>query len=95
MKVSKHFITLTLYDERQSDGDRVSINMNGKTVIKDYTVTKKPKNIKIRVDPNIDVNQLTFIAENLGNIPPNTGYHQNQKWQQNEDVSHVRYSGKK
>ncbi len=63
-------ITLALWDDAVEDGDSVSININGKLLVKGFPVKKAPQFIKVTLEPG--PNTITFIADNLGSIPPNT-----------------------
>ncbi len=63
-------ITLALWDDAVEDGDSVSININGKWIAKGFPVKKNPQFITVKLDPG--PNTITFVADNLGSIPPNT-----------------------
>jgi len=67
---SSPFITLNIYDAGKEDGDRISILVNEQVVLKNYTITRKVKQLKIPLS-----SQLTNIkvrALNSGSISPNT-----------------------
>jgi hypothetical protein len=63
-------ITLALWDDAVEDGDSVSININGKWIVRGFPVKKNPQFLKVKLDPG--PNTITFVADNLGSIPPNT-----------------------
>lgn len=63
-------IVIDLYEPYQEDHDRVSILLNGRVVLDNYTVQKKHYQFEVELYPG--VNTLVFQAENLGDIPPNT-----------------------
>ena len=63
-------LTLAIWDDAVEDGDSISINVNGKWIAKGFPVKKKPQTITITLSPG--PNTITFIADNLGSIPPNT-----------------------
>ncbi len=63
-------ITLAIWDDAVEDGDTVSININGQWVAKGFPVKKNPQKITVTVNPG--PNNITFVADNLGSIPPNT-----------------------
>ena len=67
---SSQQITLALWDDAVEDGDSVSININGKWIAKGFPVKKNPQFITVKLDPG--PNTITFVADNLGSIPPNT-----------------------
>ena len=65
---------LRIYDNGIIDGDTVSIVLNGKVILSKKELTAKPIETTIKMlDGTGDSLQLILYAENLGNIPPNTG----------------------
>ena len=52
------------------DGDSISLSINGKWIAKGFPVKKKPQFIKVTLAPGDNI--ITFVAENLGSIAPNT-----------------------
>jgi len=67
---TSHQITLALWDDAVEDGDSVSININGKWIAQGFPVKKNPQFITVTLQPG--PNTITFVADNLGSIPPNT-----------------------
>jgi hypothetical protein len=63
-------ITLALWDDAVEDGDSVSININGKWIVRGFPVKKNPQFLRVKLEPG--PNTITFVADNLGSIPPNT-----------------------
>lgn len=63
-------ITLALWDDAKEDGDSISINIDGKWIVQGFPVKKNPQFITVTLKPG--PNTITFIADNLGTIPPNT-----------------------
>lgn len=63
-------ITLALWDDAVEDGDSVSININGKWIARGFPVKKSPQFLTVTLKPG--PNAITFVADNLGSIPPNT-----------------------
>jgi hypothetical protein len=63
-------ITIDIWDNDIEDGDRVSVMLNDRWILKDYAVTKNKKKVEITLSPG--VNKLVFHADNLGKMPPNT-----------------------
>lgn len=63
-------LTLAVWDDAVEDGDSISINVNGKWIVRGFPVKTKPQTITITLDPG--PNTITFIGDNLGSIPPNT-----------------------
>lgn len=63
-------LTLAIWDDAVEDGDSISINVNGKWLASGFPVKIKPQTITITLEPG--PNTITFSADNLGAIPPNT-----------------------
>jgi len=61
-----------LYDNGEIDGDSVSVFFNGKLMVTHQRLSDKPITLKIKLDPDVEDNDLVMFAENLGSIPPNT-----------------------
>jgi len=64
------FITLHIYDAGKEDGDRISILVNEQVILKNYTISKKVKKIKIPLLSR--QTKIKVRALNSGNISPNT-----------------------
>lgn len=64
-------LTLRVFDHMEQDGDIVSINFNGIWVLDNYPLTRKPKNIYVRMNPQ-GHNYIILHAINVGSRPPNT-----------------------
>ncbi len=66
-------VLLDLWDGGQIDYDVVTILYNKDTILKNYTLKAEKIRLRIPVISNgADMDQLTIIAENEGNEPPNT-----------------------
>ena len=63
-------LTFAIWDDALQDGDSISLSINGKWIIQNKLVTNIPQFFKITVQPG--VNNIVFVANNLGSIPPNT-----------------------
>ena len=72
IKVQNSKFTLKFYDHNKIDGDIISVNYNGRWLLKGYTLTEKSKAIELELDPNIDENYLLLYADDLGRNPPCT-----------------------
>jgi hypothetical protein len=70
MYVSKDSILVQIWDANRVDGDIVSLQFNGKLILKNYLLTSIPKSVIVYLKQGENV--LTLIAHNLGAIPPNT-----------------------
>ncbi len=65
-------IEVDLYDNGDIDNDTISVYLNGQIILNNYRLTDKPKKLQLQMDRNAD-NEIVIVAENLGDIPPNTG----------------------
>jgi hypothetical protein len=63
-------LRIELFDHQEIDGDIVSINYNGKWILRNYTLQRKPRIMILPVEKGD--NFLVLYAENLGAKPPNT-----------------------
>lgn len=70
LAVKTQQITLAIWDDAVEDGDTISLRINDKWVVQNMAVKKKPQFLTVQVNPG--PNKITFIAENLGAIIPNT-----------------------
>lgn len=64
-------LRLAVWDNEKVDGDKISLSLNGKWIIRNYEIVKDKKLFEVELVKG-QVNQLVFFAENLGRIPPNT-----------------------
>lgn len=67
-------IELNFYDNAQIDGDSISLFLNNKLIFQHIRLTAVAYTIKLSVSDLNDTNELVMVAENLGEIPPNTSY---------------------
>ncbi len=64
-------LTITVWDNRTADGDVVSLFLNEKNILKEFTISKDRLDVEVDVKEGVDY-YLTLYAHNLGDIPPNT-----------------------
>ncbi len=64
-------ITITVWDNRTTDGDMISLYMNNKNILKKFTISKERLDVDVPVKEGTEY-YLTLYAHNLGDIPPNT-----------------------
>lgn len=67
-------IELRFYDNAQIDGDSISLFLNNKLIFQHIRLTAVPYTVKLPVNELSETNELVMVAENLGEIPPNTSY---------------------
>ena len=65
------YVVLEIWDNAQIDGDTVSLNFNGKWILKDYGLVRGKKQVFLKLEEG-QSNELIFYAKNLGKISPNT-----------------------
>jgi hypothetical protein len=63
-------LTFAIWDDAVEDGDTISLSINNRWITQGFPVKKKPQFITVTLDPG--PNEITFIADNLGSIIPNT-----------------------
>jgi hypothetical protein len=72
INISAKQISISVYDNGEIDGDTVSVYLNGQVILSKKRLGTTPLLLKVTLDENQDVQELTFVAESLGRIPPNT-----------------------
>ncbi len=72
LEVAASTIRVELYDNGAIDYDSVSLFLNNKEVLPKSMLTHKAIRLSLRLDPQLEYNELSMYAENLGMIPPNT-----------------------
>ncbi len=71
-KVNTREVIINLYDNGTIDKDTVSVYLNKQLVISRKMLSLSPITLKITLDENNTTQELVMVAENLGDIPPNT-----------------------
>ena len=72
MNVQKKVLDIEIKDYLKEDNDTVSIYLNRKEILPNFSVKKKGMKFKLHLDKNLELNELIIVAENLGKVPPNT-----------------------
>lgn len=65
-------ISLVLYDNGEIDGDTVTVFYNGVIIYNSVPLSLKPLEVILAVNKTNVANTIELMANNLGNIPPNT-----------------------
>ena len=65
-------ISINIYDNGTIDNDTVSVYMDNKLVISKQRLTEKAITVTFSLDEKANRHELVMVAENLGEIPPNT-----------------------
>lgn len=63
-------LTFAIWDDAVEDGDSISISVNNEWIARGFPVKKQPQFITITLKSG--PNAISFVADNLGSIPPNT-----------------------
>jgi hypothetical protein len=69
---SANEVFIKIYDNGTIDNDTVSVYIDNKLVISKQRLTDKAITLKLSLDENIKFHELVMVADNLGEIPPNT-----------------------
>jgi hypothetical protein len=64
-------VKLTIWDQGKVDGDKISIMLDGKYVLENYSITAQTKIIELLLSDK-EISTLKIIALNEGTLPPNT-----------------------
>jgi hypothetical protein len=67
-------IELRFYDNAEIDGDSISLFLNNKLIFQHIRLTAAAYTVKLSANDLNETNELVMVAENLGEIPPNTSY---------------------
>jgi hypothetical protein len=65
-------VQLYIYDDGVVDNDTVSVYFDNKLIIHNARLTTQAIIAKIHLDENSPTHEVVMVAENLGEIPPNT-----------------------
>lgn len=65
-------VTLNIYDDGAIDHDTVSVYLDKKQVVARAMLTDRPIIVTLHLDESEDYHELVMVAENEGEIPPNT-----------------------
>lgn len=70
--VNTNEITINLYDNGTIDRDTVSVYLDKRLVVSRQMLTTSPITFKVNLNDEDNYHELVMVAENLGDIPPNT-----------------------
>jgi len=65
-------VVIDIYDNGTIDNDTVSVYLDKKLIVSKARLTDQPITVKLKLDEDNDYHELVMVAENLGDIPPNT-----------------------
>lgn len=72
ISVKSNDITINIYDNGTIDHDTVSVYLDKKLVVAHQMLTTLPITLHLKMDETTDYHELVMVADNLGDIPPNT-----------------------
>jgi len=72
INVKSNDITISIYDNGTIDHDTVSVYLDKKLVVSHQMLTTTAITLKLKMDEDTDYHELVMVADNLGDIPPNT-----------------------
>jgi hypothetical protein len=70
--VNSNDITISIYDNGTIDHDTVSVYLDKKLIVSKQMLTTNAIVVKLKMDESTDYHELVMVADNLGDIPPNT-----------------------
>ncbi|MFT3934621.1 MAG: hypothetical protein QM726_13440 [Chitinophagaceae bacterium] len=65
-------ITINIYDNGTIDHDTISVYLDKKLVVAHQMLTTNAITVKVKLDEDNAYHELIMVADNLGDIPPNT-----------------------
>lgn len=72
VETTSRSVKIKLKDGNKIDGDKISIFLNGKRIYSGVEVGRFTKTLKFDLPAGVKENEITFVADNLGGVPPNT-----------------------
>jgi len=65
-------LNIRIYDNGAVDNDTISVYLDKKLVLSKKRLTEKAITLTVKLDDDENYHELIMVAENLGEIPPNT-----------------------
>ncbi len=65
-------ISINIYDNGTVDNDTISVYLDKKLVLSKRRLTEQPLKLSFTLNEEVSEHELIMVAENLGEIPPNT-----------------------
>ncbi|MDI3319104.1 hypothetical protein [Pinibacter soli] len=70
--VKSNEVDLYIYDNGTIDHDTISVYLDNKLVVSHKMLSLEPIIVKVKLDTTNNYHEVVMVAENLGDIPPNT-----------------------
>ncbi len=64
-------VKFTIWDQGKVDGDKISIILDGKYILENYSITSEIKTMELTLSEK-EISTIKIIALNEGSLPPNT-----------------------
>lgn len=71
VELLSRIVTFNVWDSGQIDGDEISLNVNGRWVIENYTLSATKRAISVTL-PSRGYSYVVLYAHNEGSVSPNT-----------------------
>jgi hypothetical protein len=68
----QEYVQVDIFDNGTIDNDTITVYHNNELIIKNGKLNITPLSFKIKNSPTDNLHELIIVAENLGDIPPNT-----------------------
>lgn len=72
INLSSREVLINIYDNGTIDHDTISVYLDKKLVVSKQMLTTTPITVRFTLDDDNEYHELVMVAENLGDIPPNT-----------------------
>lgn len=70
--VKSNEVALYIYDNGTIDHDTISVYLDNKLVVAHKMISLEPIIVKLKLDTTNNYHEIVMVADNLGDIPPNT-----------------------
>jgi hypothetical protein len=72
LTVNTKDVVLNIYDDGAIDNDTISVYLDNRLILSHAMLTDRPIVLKVHLDESDDYHELVMVADNEGEIPPNT-----------------------
>jgi len=72
LTINSESVVVKIYDNGEIDNDTISVYLDNQLVLSKKKLTASALTINLKMDETHDEHEMVMVAENLGDIPPNT-----------------------
>ena len=72
LTVNTKDVVLNIYDDGAIDNDTISVYLDNRIILSHAMLTDRPIVLNLHLDESDDYHELVMVADNEGEIPPNT-----------------------